>query len=81
MTTAAFSRYEEVMRSYVERGQRLPPGGAHGYAPDSALAITLRTASMRWMTRWPVRNLFAKQFSKADDITLPGYGRKSVTTP
>ena len=52
---------------------RLPLGGIRGFAPDSAIAIGLRTASMRWMSRWPIRNLLAGQFAKAADIELPDY--------
>ena len=69
----AFARYEQITRPYVTRGQQLPPGGIKGYAPDSAIAIGLRTASMRWMSRWPIRNLLARQFAKASDIELPDY--------
>jgi 2-polyprenyl-6-methoxyphenol hydroxylase-like FAD-dependent oxidoreductase len=69
----AFERYEQIMRPYVTGGQQLPPGGVRAYAPDSAIAIGLRTASMRWMTRWPARNLLARQFAKAADIRLPDY--------
>lgn len=70
---AAFARYEAVMRPYVAKAQQLPPGGASGYAPRSAASIRLRTASMRWMTRWPLRPLLAGQFAKAGDIELPDY--------
>jgi 2-polyprenyl-6-methoxyphenol hydroxylase-like FAD-dependent oxidoreductase len=70
---AAFARYEQVMRPYVASAQQLPPGGVRGFAPSSALAITLRAASMRWMTRWPMRSVLAAQFAKAGSITLPGY--------
>ncbi|MGH3630734.1 MAG: hypothetical protein ACRDRL_25240 [Sciscionella sp.] len=45
----------------------------------SALGIRMRTASMRWMGRWPVRPLVAKQFAKAADIALPDYHR--LATP
>jgi 2-polyprenyl-6-methoxyphenol hydroxylase-like FAD-dependent oxidoreductase len=69
----AFARYEQITRPYVARGQRLPPGGIRGFAPDSAIAIGLRTSSMRWMSRWPIRNLLAGQFAKADAIQLPDY--------
>jgi 2-polyprenyl-6-methoxyphenol hydroxylase-like FAD-dependent oxidoreductase len=69
----AFARYEQITRPYVARGQQLPPGGINGFAPDSAIAIGLRTASMRWMSRWPIRNLLARQFAKAADIELPDY--------
>ncbi len=70
----AFRRYDEVMRPYVDQAQQLPPGGAAGYAPSSTLAIRLRALSMRAMHHWPVKNLLAAQFAKADDITLPDYG-------
>ncbi|MER7849767.1 FAD-dependent monooxygenase [Kitasatospora sp. NPDC096077] len=69
----AYARYEELMRPYVARAQELPPGGVQGYAPDSALMIRLRAASMRWMGRWPLRPILAAQFAKAGDIVLPDY--------
>ena len=72
---AAFERYEEVMRPYVTRGQQLPPGGVGGYAPASALMIRMRTASMGWMTRWPMRSIIAGQFAKAGTFTLRDYDR------
>jgi 2-polyprenyl-6-methoxyphenol hydroxylase-like FAD-dependent oxidoreductase len=69
----AFESYTRVMKPYVAQAQELPPGGVAGYAPDSSLAIRLRAMSMRSMTRWPMRNLMAKQFAKAGDIALPDY--------
>jgi 2-polyprenyl-6-methoxyphenol hydroxylase-like FAD-dependent oxidoreductase len=74
----AFARYEEIMRPYVTKGQELPPGGIGGYAPDSAFAIRSRTLSMRMMTRWPMRALIAKQFTKAESIDLPDYDSVSA---
>lgn len=70
---AAFRRYDRVMRPYVTKAQELPPGGAGGFAPNSALAIRLRAMSMRSMNRWPMRQLMAAQFAKAGDIALPAY--------
>jgi 2-polyprenyl-6-methoxyphenol hydroxylase-like FAD-dependent oxidoreductase len=70
----AFRRYEERLRPYVAQAQQLPPGGVNGFAPRSAAAIRMRAASMRWMTRWPLRAVFAGQFTKADAIELPAYG-------
>ena len=70
----AFARYESIMRPYVTSSQQLPPGGVKSFAPSSALAISLRDASMRWMGRWPLRAVLAKQFAKAGDIALPEYG-------
>ncbi|MCQ4042652.1 FAD-dependent monooxygenase [Streptantibioticus rubrisoli] len=74
----AFRNYERVMRPYVSQAQQLPPGGASGYAPSSALGIRLRAASMRSMTRWPMSNLLAAQFAKASDIALPDYAHPAV---
>jgi 2-polyprenyl-6-methoxyphenol hydroxylase-like FAD-dependent oxidoreductase len=74
----ALDRYENRMRPYVEQGQELPPGGADGYAPRSALRIALGTASMRWSQRWPLRILMDRMFSKADAINLPDYADRNV---
>jgi 2-polyprenyl-6-methoxyphenol hydroxylase-like FAD-dependent oxidoreductase len=69
----ALRNYDRTMRPYVRRAQQLPPGGVSGYAPSSALAIRLRSVSMRSMNRWPIRNMLASQFAKAGDIDLPEY--------
>jgi len=71
--TVAFARYQDLLRPYVKQCQELPPGGVKGFAPQSALMIRMRDASMRMMTHWPMRNILAKQFAKADAITLPDY--------
>jgi hypothetical protein len=44
------------------------------YAPQSQVMISMRNLSMRMMTHWPMRGILAKQFQKADAITLPEYG-------
>jgi 2-polyprenyl-6-methoxyphenol hydroxylase-like FAD-dependent oxidoreductase len=69
----AFTRYEELMRSYVAKAQRLPPGGVAGFAPKSSTYIALRATSMRTMTHWPMKTLIASQFAKANDLELPDY--------
>jgi len=74
----AFRRFEEVLRAYVATSQQLPPGGVASYAPISPMRIRLGMASMRWMTRWPVRPLLARQFAKAGRIDLPDY---EIVTP
>ena len=70
----AFRRYQERMRGYVAQAQQLPPGGINGFAPMTEFAIRMRSASMRWITRWPLRSLVGGQFTKADAIELPAYG-------
>ena len=69
----AFPRYEQIIRSYVTESQKLPPGGAHAFAPSSRVMISLSNTSMRMMNHWPVRPLLAKQFAKAGGIDLPDY--------
>src|SRR5215472_8953127 len=69
----AFSRYQERLRPYAAQAQQLPPGGVDGYAPMRPFTIRMRAASMRWMTRWPMRGLVAGLFAKADAIELPAY--------
>jgi 2-polyprenyl-6-methoxyphenol hydroxylase-like FAD-dependent oxidoreductase len=71
--TAALAAYEDVMRPYITQAQELPPGGVNGFVPRTRLEIAIRTQMIRWMTRWPLRNLMAAQFGKADAITLPDY--------
>jgi 2-polyprenyl-6-methoxyphenol hydroxylase-like FAD-dependent oxidoreductase len=74
----AFRRYEQVLRSYVDGAQELPPGGAAGFAPTRALDLRLRTVSLRMMTRWPLKQLLAGQFDKAGAIDLPDYAGGGV---
>ncbi|MEU8813496.1 FAD-dependent monooxygenase [Actinoplanes sp. NPDC048796] len=78
---AAFPAYQNAMASYVAEGTRLPPGGMHAFAPKSRLMIRARAASMRSMSRWPMRQLLAKQFGKSDAITLKPYTFAALQTP
>jgi 2-polyprenyl-6-methoxyphenol hydroxylase-like FAD-dependent oxidoreductase len=70
---AAYGRFQSVLQSYVDECRTLPPGGINGFAPRSRLMIGARNLSMRMMTRWPMRQLLAKQFSKSDGLELPDY--------
>jgi 2-polyprenyl-6-methoxyphenol hydroxylase-like FAD-dependent oxidoreductase len=76
----AFRRYQERMRAYVAQAQQLPPGGINGFAPMSAFAIRMRSTSMRWITRWPLRKLVEGQFTRADAIELPAYEQVEPAT-
>lgn len=80
---AALAAYERVVRPYAARARRLPPGGTRGFAPTSRAAIVAGRASMRWMTRWPLRLLAARMFAAADGIDLPRYDalRPAVRMP
>lgn len=74
----AFARYEQIMRPYVAQAQELPPMGMAGFAPSNRFMIGLSSLSMRSMTRWPMRPLVAKHFTKADAIDLPDYAPAAV---
>jgi 2-polyprenyl-6-methoxyphenol hydroxylase-like FAD-dependent oxidoreductase len=38
---AAFARYEELLRGYVDSAQGLPPGGARALHPSTRLGVAL----------------------------------------
>ena len=61
------------MRGYVKQCHELPPFGLAGMLPRTWTSIWMRNLSMRMMTRWPVRNLVAGQFHKADAVALEDY--------
>jgi 2-polyprenyl-6-methoxyphenol hydroxylase-like FAD-dependent oxidoreductase len=69
----AFAAYQREMADYVASNINLPPGGMRMAAPRSRALIGLRAYSMRMMTRWPSKQIFAKQFTKAEAITLRDY--------
>ncbi|MFJ5231129.1 FAD-dependent monooxygenase [Kitasatospora sp. NPDC088391] len=69
--TTAYANYQHRMQPYAAKARELPPGGMSGYAPGSAAMIRLRAASMRWMTRWPLRRIMEAQVAKASEVELP----------
>jgi 2-polyprenyl-6-methoxyphenol hydroxylase-like FAD-dependent oxidoreductase len=69
---AAFAAYDRIVRPYAEKAQKLA-GGPGGFAPMTTAAIRFTQASMAWATRWPMRGIMVKQFSKSGDIELPNY--------
>ena len=69
----AFAAYQREMADYVAGGLELPPGGMRMAAPRSRAGIAVRACTMRMMTRWPSKQIAAKQFGKADAITLRDY--------
>ena len=73
VNATALERYEQILRPYVTQAQKLPPGGADGYAPRSAWRIRMGQASMGAAMRWPLKLLMAKLFEHADAIDLPDY--------
>jgi 2-polyprenyl-6-methoxyphenol hydroxylase-like FAD-dependent oxidoreductase len=70
---AALDRYQEVMRPYVNRCQKLP-NGVDGYLPKSASDIRITTMVMKYMQRWPFRPIAERKwFTTAEAVDLPDY--------
>jgi 2-polyprenyl-6-methoxyphenol hydroxylase-like FAD-dependent oxidoreductase len=68
------SRYETVMRPYVDKCQDLP-NSIDRYAPMSESDIAITAQVMKWMQRWPLRPIASRLwFRAADSIALPNYG-------
>jgi 2-polyprenyl-6-methoxyphenol hydroxylase-like FAD-dependent oxidoreductase len=70
---ARLSRYETVMRPYVDKCQDLP-NSLDRYAPMSESDIAITAQVMKWMQRWPLRLIASRfWFNTADSINLPDY--------
>ena len=74
---ATLSRYDQLMRPYVDKCQDIA-AGVDGYVPKSKADIVITTQVMKWMQRWPFRDFAAKKFfTTADSIELPDYADSS----
>jgi 2-polyprenyl-6-methoxyphenol hydroxylase-like FAD-dependent oxidoreductase len=70
---AKLSRYETVVRPYVDKCQELN-NTIDRYAPMTEKEITDNAMAMKWMQRWPFRPIAARLwFTTADSIELPNY--------
>jgi 2-polyprenyl-6-methoxyphenol hydroxylase-like FAD-dependent oxidoreductase len=71
---AAFANYEEQMRDYVTRGQRLAKGNAAGLLPRSRTQMWMRNQFIRALPYMPWKGLVAGGVQKAANaITLRDY--------
>jgi 2-polyprenyl-6-methoxyphenol hydroxylase-like FAD-dependent oxidoreductase len=74
---ATLSRYDQLMRPYVDKCQDIA-AGVDGYVPKSKADIVITAQVMKWMQRWPFRDFAAKKFfTTADSIELPDYADSS----
>jgi len=72
----AFSRYEQVLRPYVERAQHLPPGVPRIANPRSRAGLAAFRLGLRAAASRVVAGLGNRLFSPpADEVELPDYGR------
>lgn len=72
--TAAFARYEQVMRGYVTGCQKSAHGTAEWMVPSSRLRMRLTTAGVRVMRYLPWTKLIARSIRKtAEAVSLKDY--------
>jgi 2-polyprenyl-6-methoxyphenol hydroxylase-like FAD-dependent oxidoreductase len=72
----AMSCYEQIMRPYVARAQRLPPGAAGVMHPRSRLGVTVLQRSLQLAAAGPLSLLERSLLQPpADRIDLPDYNR------
>jgi 2-polyprenyl-6-methoxyphenol hydroxylase-like FAD-dependent oxidoreductase len=68
------SRYEAVMRPYVDNCQNLS-NTIDRFAPKTESDIVNNARAMKWMQHWPLRPIASRLwFTTADSIELPNYG-------
>jgi 2-polyprenyl-6-methoxyphenol hydroxylase-like FAD-dependent oxidoreductase len=65
--------YESALREYVERNQKLMPGGIGAMIPKSALAIRMGHLFNKVMLSRPLRPLAARAFATEDPFTPRDY--------
>lgn len=71
--SVALQRYQNVMRPYVDRCQKLP-NGIDGYLPKSTSDIRVTAMVMKYMQRWPFRPIAERKwFTTAEAVDLPDY--------
>ncbi|WP_419818746.1 FAD-dependent monooxygenase [Glaciibacter flavus] len=70
---AGLTEYEGAMRDYVERNQKLMPGGVDIMIPRSAAAIRMGHVLNRVMLSKPLRPLVARAFAAEDPFTPREY--------
>lgn len=70
----AFAAYEQVLRPYVQKAQKLPPGGPRLAHPRTTTGVRIFNAIMTILLSKPLRSLAGKLSSPpADELALPAY--------
>lgn len=73
--TAAFRRYEDLLRTYADSAQGLPPGGARLLHPSSRIGVGLLRLAHWTASRGPVRGFAQRHLltSAKGEPDLPAY--------
>ncbi|MFF4174199.1 FAD-dependent monooxygenase [Streptomyces sp. NPDC001744] len=71
---AAFTAYENILRPYTARAQKLPPGTPRAAMPRTRTGIATLNTVLRTATRKPVSTLLSRFLvPPADTFALPAY--------
>jgi 2-polyprenyl-6-methoxyphenol hydroxylase-like FAD-dependent oxidoreductase len=71
---SAFAAYEGLLRPYVDKAQKLPPGAPRIANPMSDVGVHVLHAFLRFAASRPMRALGSKLFTPpADAFTVPQY--------
>ncbi|MCY1065324.1 hypothetical protein OV090_11160 [Nannocystis sp. RBIL2] len=79
----AFARYEQRMRPYVARAQKIPPGALSLAQPQNRAGIAISRALLGFAARPAVRRLLGRLTAtkSADTIDLPDYEAALLLDP
>jgi len=75
----AFAEYERILRPYVTRAQRLPPGAPGIAVPQTKWGISILNGFLSFFTWSRLGMLLAKFGPPANAIDLPDYGFSHAT--
>jgi 2-polyprenyl-6-methoxyphenol hydroxylase-like FAD-dependent oxidoreductase len=75
----AFTSYESLMRPYVDKAQKLPPGAPRLFTPQTQFGISVLLTVLSFVSKPGLVRLFSKNVSSrpADAIELPTYDIRS----
>ncbi len=71
---AAFTSYERIMRPYIDKAQKLPPGAPRIVHPQTTTGIRILHGAIRVAASRPARYLGSWFEPPAEKIDLPAYG-------
>jgi 2-polyprenyl-6-methoxyphenol hydroxylase-like FAD-dependent oxidoreductase len=78
--TKAFPRYEDRLRTFIERKQRAAQRFGSSFAPKTALGIFVRNQITRTLNiRWIAKSVIGRDIR--DRMTLPAYPGEPALVP
>jgi 2-polyprenyl-6-methoxyphenol hydroxylase-like FAD-dependent oxidoreductase len=69
----ALTRYEEIVRPFLDKAKELPGGGIKMMLPTSRVGTRMARVSIQVMTSRVMRPLMLRMMSNTDDYVLPTY--------